>query len=101
MLCLFLLIPPTPITTTGAIDFERLSLADALRMQNQVVTVQFVVAHEPYEIAGLTVVGPGYWESEERLVALPGIGGRGAGGSDHGEGPAAGGVVWGLDDDPD
>jgi hypothetical protein len=73
MLFLCLLIPPTPFTTTGAIDFERLSLADALRLQNQVVTAQFIVAHEPYEIAGLTVVGPGYWEGEERLVALRGL----------------------------
>ena len=69
---MFFFIGPVPFTVEGDLDFERLTMADALRHNGQVVTVWFVVAHEPYEIGGLTVIGPEYSEDEERFAALHG-----------------------------
>ena len=72
MLALFLLIPPVPFTVQADLDFERMTLVDAIRNDGQVVCAWFVVAHQPYEIAGLTVIGPDYWDNEERFATLRG-----------------------------
>ncbi len=73
MILLLLLIPPVQPDVEGVLDFERLSMADAVRLDGTMVRVQFVIAHPPYEVAGLVVVCPEYFEDEERPVVLRGL----------------------------
>jgi hypothetical protein len=54
-----LFVPPVNPTISGAINFETLPLAEAMKLDGQIVVAEFVVAHEPYETAGRTRRRPG------------------------------------------